>query len=120
MPVRAKSIYEESSPADGIRILTTNYWPRGVSKERAGTYLRALGPSRDLLRAFKQNEITWPEYEARYLEEMRGERQREEIARIAGLARDETVTVMCMCKDDAECHRRLLRDLIEEQMEHLA
>jgi uncharacterized protein YeaO (DUF488 family) len=51
---------------------------------------------------------------------MRGVRQREEIARIAGLALDETVTVMCMCKDDIECHRRLLRDLIEKQMEHLA
>ena len=48
---------------------------------------------------------------------MQAERQQEEIARIAGLARESTVTVMCMCKDDNECHRRLLRELIERQME---
>jgi len=120
MPVLAKSIYEPASADDGVRFLTTNYWPRGVSKERGGTYVRVLGPSRDLLHAFKQGEITWPEYEARYLEEMQGERQREEIARIADFARSETVTVMCMCKDDSACHRRLLRELIEKRMERPA
>ncbi len=117
MPVRSKSIYEEAAPDDGVRILTTNYWPRGVSKERAGTYIRALAPSRDLLHAFKSGAIEWPEYETQYLAEMQGERQVQEIARIAELARTETVTVMCMCKDERICHRSLLRDLIQQQME---
>ena len=27
-----------------------------------------------------------------------------------------TVTVMCVCKDEAQCHRRLLRGLIEARM----
>ncbi len=117
MPVHAKSIYEPAAPEDGIRLLTTNYWPRGVSKERAGTYLRILAPSRELLQRFKSGEIAWPEYEVRYLEEMQAERQQEEIERIAAIAREATVTVMCMCKDDNECHRRLLRELIERQME---
>ncbi|TAK56198.1 MAG: DUF488 family protein [Dehalococcoidia bacterium] len=120
MPVRAKSIYEEATPDDGVRILTTNYWPRGVSKERAGTYIRALAPTRELLHAFKDGEIGWPEYEKRYLAEMEGDRQREEIARIAGLAQTETVTVMCMCKDERMCHRSLLRTLIEQEMERTA
>lgn len=120
MPVRAKSIYEEATPDDGVRILTTNYWPRGVSKERAGTYIRALAPTRELLRAFKGGEIGWPEYEKRYLAEMEGDRQREEIARIADLARKAAVTVMCMCKDERMCHRSLLRALIEQHMERTA
>lgn len=120
MPVRAKSIYEKASPDDGVRILTTNYWPRGVSKERGGTYIRALAPSRDLLHAFKGGAIEWPEYEKRYLVEMEGDRQREEIARIAGLARTDTVTVMCMCKDERICHRSLLRSLVEHELERTA
>jgi uncharacterized protein YeaO (DUF488 family) len=40
MPIRSKSIYDEAAPDDGARVLTTNYWPRGVSRERAGTYKR--------------------------------------------------------------------------------
>jgi uncharacterized protein YeaO (DUF488 family) len=116
MPIRSKNIYEPAAPEDGLRVLTTNYWPRGVTKERAGTYLRALGPSRDLLRAFRDGQMSWEQYEVRYLEEMLAEKPQAEIQRLADLSRDETVTVMCMCKDEAQCHRRLLRDLIEAEM----
>jgi len=120
MALRTKSIYDPAEPEDGLRVLTTNYWPRGVSRERAGTYVRALAPTRPLLRAFKDGAITWPEYEVRYLDEMRGEKQRGEIARLAQAAKSQTVTLMCACRDDAECHRRLLRRLIEDEMEAAA
>ncbi|HXK34798.1 MAG TPA: DUF488 family protein [Dehalococcoidia bacterium] len=116
MPVRAKSIYEQAEPGDGLRVLTTNYWPRGVSKERVGVYKRILGPTRDLLHAFKSGEVAWPEYERQYLELMRGEEQQQAIRELAERARHGTVTVMCVCKDDAECHRRLLRDLVEREI----
>ena len=120
MDVRAKSIYEDASPDDGMRVLTTNYWPRGISRERGGTYLRVLGPSRPLLRAFKDGEIAWPQYEVAYLAEMQEARAQAEIACLAETARDETVTLMCMCKDEAECHRRLLRDLVLQRIEQTA
>lgn len=116
MPVRSKSIYEAAAPEDGHRILATNYWPRGVSKERAGTYVRELGPSRELLRAYRDGAVSWSEYETAYLAEMKGQEQQEGIARLAALARGETVTVMCICKDEARCHRRLLRELIAQAM----
>ena len=120
MPIRCKSIYEEASADDGMRVLTTNYWPRGVSRERAGTYRRILGPTRDLLRAFKDGLISWGEYEVRYLEEMREESRQREIEALAEAAQTQVVTVMCVCKDDRECHRRLLRDLIEQRMRSVA
>jgi uncharacterized protein YeaO (DUF488 family) len=117
MPARCKSIYEDTSPADGVRVLTTNYWPRGVSRERAGSYVRALAPTRELLRAYRDGLVAWDEYETRYRSQMCGESQQAEIRRFAALARTETVTVMCVCRDDAHCHRRLLRDLISDEME---
>jgi uncharacterized protein YeaO (DUF488 family) len=114
--IRSKSIYEPASDEDGVRVLTTNYWPRGVSKERAGTYIRALAPSRGLLRAFKDGEIDWASFEPSYLEEMRDDEKRTLIRDLAQQARSETLTVMCTCKDEAHCHRRLLRGLIEAEM----
>jgi uncharacterized protein YeaO (DUF488 family) len=116
MAVRAKSVYEPAEPGDGLRVLTTNYWPRGVSKDRVGVYKRILGPARELLHAFKSGEIGWPEYRRQYLELMRGEEQRAEIEALAETARTQTVTIMCMCKDANECHRHLLQGLIEEAM----
>jgi uncharacterized protein YeaO (DUF488 family) len=89
---------------------------RGISRERAGVYKRVLGPSRDLLRAFKDDAIGWDEYEVRYLDEMKGEAQQGEIVAMAQLARSQTVTIMCVCKDGTQCHRRLLVGLIERGM----
>jgi uncharacterized protein YeaO (DUF488 family) len=114
--IRSKGIYEPADEADGTRILTTNYWPRGVSKERAGTYVRALAPSRGLLRAFKDGEIEWAAFEPAYLTEMLDDEKRTAIDELAARAKSETITVMCTCKDEAQCHRRLLRGLIEEAM----
>lgn len=116
MPIRSKSIYDEASPADGARVLATNYWPRGVSRERAGTYKRLLAPSRELLRSFKDGMIEWDAFEPAYREQMTGEAQRAEIAALARQAATETVTVMCACREEAQCHRRLLRELIEKEM----
>jgi len=117
MPVQSKSIYDPAGPDDGMRVLTTNYWPRGISRERAGTYKRVLAPSRPLLRSFKDHEIDWPAYAVRYLEEMQAAAARAEIAELAREASAGTVTVMCVCRDEAECHRRLLRDLIARELE---
>ena len=116
MAVRTKSIYEPGAKDDGMRVLVTNYWPRGISRERAGTYIRKLAPSRDLMRAFKDGSIEWRKFQPRYLKEMRGEEQRAEIERLAQVASTENETLMCACRDDAHCHRRLLQRLIETRM----
>jgi len=110
--VGIKSIYEKPDPTDGKRILVTQYWPRGVPEERADQYIRALGPSRGLLRAFKDGVIGWDEYRVRYLQEMKDDSALMEIHRLAKLSRSEKVTIMCVCKYGDQCHRRLLRELI--------
>jgi uncharacterized protein YeaO (DUF488 family) len=78
-------------------------------------YVRKLGPSRELLHAFKRGETDWPTYESGYLEEMRAEAPKQEIQRLAGIALNRQITILCVCKDEAFCHRRLLRDLIEKE-----
>ena len=113
--IRMKSVYSPPDPSDGIRILTTQYWPRGIPKTAVDEYVRTLGPSRGLLHAFKRGEIDWPTYESGYLEEMRAEAPKQEIQRLAGIALEQRITILCVCKDEAFCHRRLLRDLIEKE-----
>ena len=113
--IRTKSVYSPAEPADGRRVLTTQYWPRGISRRAAHEYVRRLGPSRDLLKGFKRGEISWDTYKVRYLQEMQEEDAREEIRRLATIAQRETVTILCVCKDESKCHRTLLRDLILEE-----
>lgn len=110
--VRSKRIYDTPEPTDGHRVLATQYWPRGISRESINEYIRILGPSRALLQAFRCGELAWDEYSQRYLGEMGGEKQRAEIHRLAKLSRSGVVTVMCVCPDESICHRSLLRELI--------
>jgi uncharacterized protein YeaO (DUF488 family) len=114
--IHTKSVYSPAEPTDGRRVLTTQYWPRGIPRSAAHEYVRRLGPSRDLLQGFKRGEISWDVYKERYLQEMQKEDARGEIRRLANLAQRETVTILCVCKDESKCHRMLLRDLILEKV----
>lgn len=113
MPVHAtKTIYDPADPeADGLRILATRFWPRGVKRAAADLYLPDLAPSKDLLQAFKAKEIAWPEFKRRYVAEMKG--QGSLLRTLHWLdARGEDVTVMCACDEPEHCHRHVLKDLI--------
>lgn len=110
--VRTKSVYEPADPSDGKRVLTTQYWARGIPRSAVDEYVRKLGPSRELLHALKRGEIDWAAYKTFYLEEMQNEEAQSEIRRLADEARYETITLMCVCKDERMCHRTLLRELV--------
>jgi ribokinase len=117
MDIRLKRVYDPSAPEDGYRVLSTRYWPRGVPKSAKDEYSIKTSPSRELLREFKHEGLTWEQYVPRYLEEMQSESAQSEIRRLAELACERTITLMCICEDEGRCHRSLLRKLIIDAME---
>lgn len=116
MAVRTKGIYESPSSDDGLRVLASQYWPRGVRREKADRYICVLGPSRETLHAFKSGAIDWDEYARRYLEEIQNDEAQQALQELTAVAAEGTVTLMCICRDEAHCHRRLLKDLIEHRL----
>ena len=112
--IRLKRVYEPASPDDGIRILATRYWPRGVPKTAVDEYDTKVAPSRELLREFKHEGLLWAGYMPRYLDEMRSETAQGDIKRLADVAKSDRITLMCICPDENQCHRSLLRELIIE------
>lgn len=113
MPIRAdKSTREARAPDDGLRLLVTRFWPRGVAKAKVDLYLPDLAPSADLVRAFKRGRLTWPDFARRYRLEMAAQASLLRLLKHLD-ARGETITLLCACPDPARCHRSLLKDLIE-------
>lgn len=110
-------------PADGTRILITRYRPRGLRKEAEtwSEWIPDLGPSRALhAKVYGKNgePIHWPTYRSAYLLEMRA--QVDKIQALAGRVKGgETITLLCssQCIRESRCHRSLLRELIEKEME---
>jgi uncharacterized protein YeaO (DUF488 family) len=111
VPVRTKRVYDPPAPDDGERILVMRLWPRGVPKDAVDRWERDLGPSRELLQAYRRGQVDWPTFARRYRAEMAArEQQIEELAR---RARRRTITLLCGCADASRCHRTLLQQLIE-------
>jgi len=85
-----------------------------------------LGPSEVLLRQMQRGEISWSEFVRRYKAELfadsevdRGNEtiknhgQKFTLRLLKRLAKDDDVTVMCLCDEDQEhCHRHVLRQVI--------
>ena len=109
--IRTKRVYDPPSPDDGLRLLVMRLWPRGVSKAAVDGWEPGLGPSRQLLQAYRRGGMEWHEFARRYREEMAG--QGELLARYRERGQRETLTLLCGCADESRCHRGLLKGLIE-------
>ena len=99
MDVRLKRAYQPASSADGYRVLIDRLWPRGISRERAKLHAweKELAPSTKLRRWFAHEPRRFEEFRRRYLEELRGERQR--LTELRRRARDGTVTLVYSAHD---------------------
>ena len=113
--VRTKSVFDPPLESDGLRVLVSRYWPRGVSREKSKihAYQRTLAPSVRLLSDWKVRRITtWEEYEKRYNDEMAC--RLPEIAQLAEKSAAGTITLLCFEPErDPHCHRHLLKGMID-------
>lgn len=110
--IRTKRIYDAPSPEDGHRLLVTRMWPRGIRKEAVDEWRQDLGPSRSLIAEYRQGRLDWPQFAVCYRQEM-AERQ-ELLTEVREKARRGTVTLLCSCADENQCHRSLLKELLEQ------
>ena len=111
MALRTGRIYDPLSRSDGYRLLTMRLWPRGVRKEAVDEWQKELGPSTELLRAYRDGKIAWAEFARRFRAEMR--KKPELLEAVAKRARRGTVTLLCGCVEESRCHRGPLRRIIE-------
>jgi uncharacterized protein YeaO (DUF488 family) len=111
--VMTKRIYEPAAPADGLRVLVMRLWPRGIRKEAVNLWLKELGADRDLLRDWKQGLVDWPERRRRYLAGLEHPPAAAQLEELRALARAQSLTLLCACRDEDQCHRSLLKTILE-------
>ncbi|MEK6532180.1 MAG: DUF488 family protein [Deltaproteobacteria bacterium] len=117
--VKTKSIYEPRADEDGLRVLVTRYWPRGVKKNEADLWLKDLGPSPGLIKKWKQGLVPWVVFEKAYLNEHKTEEKKKAMNGLIEIVKQdrlESVTLMCMCREETTCHRGLLREMLIEKI----
>ena len=97
--VAIKRVYDESSEADGTRILVDRLWPRGLTKQRAKVdlWLKEIAPSTELRKWFGHDPAKWAEFQRRYLEELKT--RGEAFARLRQEAAQGPVTLLFGARD---------------------
>jgi len=113
LPVKTKSIYDPPEPEDGVRVLITRYYPRGVKKDRFDRRIIALSPSRGLLSSYRDGEKDWDQFSKTFLSELRANPESlEAIRSLHALSKSQDVTLLCYERSGAPCHRYLVRDMV--------
>lgn len=113
LTVKTKSIYEPAEADDGLRVLITRYYPRGVKKDRFGWWVKPLSPSRELLSSYKAGKKSWEQFRESFLEELRGSPESIEALRaIRAQSRLQDITLLCYEKEGLPCHRQVVRDIL--------
>jgi len=112
--ISTKSIYQPKEESDGIRILITRFYPRGVKKDHFDCWVRELAPSPTLLQSYKQGERTWEEFKIEFLTEMRDSIDSLEVIHALNQQNAvKNITLLCYERDGMPCHRHIVKNIIE-------
>jgi len=111
--IKTKSILSPSSKEDGTRICVMRYIKPFYKYDE---WLLDLAPSEYLLNSYRQYNITWEDYIPSYIEEMKKPNKERLIDSLRERSNNgEVITLLCWEKCDDQCHRRLLKELIEQE-----
>jgi len=114
--IKLKRVYEEETPADGVRYLIERLWPRGVRKEslHIEAWLKEAGPSTELRKWFNHDPAKWSEFRRKYFGELK--QRKEAWAPILEAAERGTVTLLYSSHDTEHNNAVALKEYIEGKM----
>ncbi len=74
-------------------------------------YRENLAPTADILKAYKDNRISWDEYEIQYIDLI----NHRNLANVLSPDEVNQVCFLCACKTEHHCHRRLLSEYLQRE-----
>ncbi|MGF2940950.1 DUF488 domain-containing protein [Enterococcus xiangfangensis] len=114
--LQLKRAYLPADDSDGYRILVDRLWPRGKSKEteKIDLWLKEIAPSAELRKWFNHEEAKYPEFQAKYREELRSGTAKEALEKLQEILSKQTgVTLVYSAKSDYN-NAQVLYDLLTE------
>ena len=123
----AEHFFERLKDVGVTKVIDTRLWARSqlsgfakkkdlpyFVKELVGIdyeYCENLAPSKDILKAYKDNQMSWDEYEVHYIQLI----NHRNIANILTPDEVSDACFLCACKTVHHCHRRLLAEYLQQE-----
>jgi uncharacterized protein YeaO (DUF488 family) len=123
MGIRVLRLGTDRVEGEGLRIGTVRRPPRGVpkadyiSKNWYDVWLPNLSPSPETMKLGRnaKTDREWNAFKKKYRAEMATSENVHIIELLAALSHRTDFSVGCYCKDEARCHRSVLKELFEEK-----
>jgi uncharacterized protein YeaO (DUF488 family) len=123
MTIRIVRLGTDRSRGEGLRIGTVRRPPRGVRKSEYASqnwydvWLPNIAPSADLMKLGQAaaSAKEWAVFLRKYRAEMAKPEKSRILDLLAALSHTADMSVGCYCKDEARCHRSILRALLTER-----
>ena len=118
--VRIKRAYADPSRDDGRRVLVDRMWPRGMARDRLvlDDWLKEAAPSNDLRQWFSHDPARWPEFVARYGDELKKPPGRDAVEQLVHCAREGPLTLVYAASDETHNNAVALRDVVVQHLAH--
>ena len=109
-----KRVYEKPGKEDGCRILVDRLWPRGLTKEKAAAdlWLKEIAPSTDLRKWFNHDPEKWPDFQKKYLKEIKDNEVA--LSTLKEKMKEGRVTLLYGAKDKEHNEARVLMDYVNK------
>ena len=113
---------------EGLRIGTVRRPPRGVKKSEYASqnwydvWLPNVAPTAELMKQGQtaESDKDWSRFVKKYRAELSNPEKSRIIDLLAALSHNANFSVGCYCKNEARCHRSILRELLVERGAALA
>ena len=115
MSIKIKRVYAEPEKSDGTRILVDRLWPRGLTKEKAhvDVWLEEVAPTTELRKWFAHDPKKWPEFQSRYIDELKSHSA--ELELLKEKSAKGPVTLLFGAKDEAHNEAVILQRLLQRK-----
>lgn len=122
--IQTRALRSSPSPQDeGLRVLVSRYWPRGISKGAASKmwdlWLKDLAPSKALLDSLRDGAISLDSFHQQYLEQLTDAAPSAALDELRRLHQQHgTLTLLCdhaKRVPDELCHRHLLAQRLRQR-----
>ncbi len=99
--VRARRIYDDAIPDDGIRVLVDRIWPRGVSKAQAklDEWCKQVAPSTELRKWYHHDPDLFDAFTRRYRDELAEPGRAAALKHLRELAQEQTLTLLTATRE---------------------
>ncbi len=112
-PIHIKRVYDPADPEDGLRVLCTTRWPRGIRKEAVDAWKPELGTPAELIAPRLAGELGDEEFRAGVMASLSLPKGQAALKELAALREQGTIiTLLTSVKDRAETHLLYVRELL--------